>query len=377
MSRSWIIAAVVAVAVVTWMLTGQIGDTQPAPAAGAPAAVIAPAAPDDTPLMRVRTRTIAAETITDTLIVQGRTMADRHVTVRAEIAGTVAAVLADRGDRLAAGDPILRLAEDDRSAALASAVALVAQRQIEYDAAARLNQRGHSADTEVAAARARLDQAIAERTLAEIAVDHLIIRAPFDGVLDDRLVEIGDYVDIGDTVAQVLDLDPIRVVGQISERHLGRIGLGTEADVDFLTGAAGSGAVVYIGRMAEETTRTFPVEVDVANPDYGVIAGLTAEILLPLGEVRAHLVSPAVLTLADDGTLGVKAIDGDDRVSFHAVEILSSDDAGVWLGGLPDRLRLITVGQEFVVPGQTVAPVDEGRVRDAPDTPGGSAEPLT
>ena len=370
MPRSWIIAAVIAIAVTGWLLTGQIGGSSGSTVASA----LTQAPATEAPAVRVRSATIAADTITDTLIVQGRTVPERMVTLRAEVGGTVAAVLARHGDRLSTGDPIVRLDEDDRSAALASARALVAQRQIEFDAANRLNQRGHASDTEVAAARARLDSAIAERTLAEIAIGHLTIRAPFDGVLDERLVEIGDYVDIGDSVGRVLDLDPITVVGQISERHLGRIALGTVADVDFLGGAADAGEVVYIGRMADEATRTFPVEVDVGNPGYAVIAGLTAEITLPLGEVRAHRVSPAVLTLSDDGTLGVKGIDDRDRVTFHAVEILSSDADGVWLGGLPDRLRLITVGQEFVVPGQTVEPVED---TGASDGAADVAEPLS
>lgn len=373
MPRSWIIAAVIALVATGWILSGQLGGPTPSEEAAATPAVAEPAA--EPARMTVRVATVVARTIPDTLIVQGRTEADRRVTVRAETTGTVAEVLARRGDRLAAGDPILRLAVDDREAALIGAEALVAQRQIEFDAADNLNRRGHSADTTVAAARAALDQAIAARTLAELEIERMTIRAPFDGVLDDRLVEIGDYVDIGDRIAHVLDLDPILVVGQISERHLGRMTLGVAAAVGFPTGDTAEGHLSYIGRAADETTRTFPVEVEIANPDYAVIDGLTAELTLPMGEIRGHLVSPAVLTLADDGTLGVKALDDEARVAFFAVEVLSAGPDGVWIGGLPERARLITVGQEFVIPGQIVEPVEDSR---APAPPAeADEEPLT
>ena len=69
------------------------------------------------------------------------------------------------------------------------------------------------------------------------------------------------------------------------------------------------------------------------------------------------MISPSVLTLNDAGVVGVRTVDANDTVRFKPVEILADETQGVWIGGLPERVRLIVVGQEFVVEGERVTPV--------------------
>ncbi len=352
MRRSWMIAGTIAVAATAWILSGQLSNGSDGTDGVVETAAEAPA-----PLPSVRVMEVTAEPLVSDLTVQGRTIADRTVVLQAELSGLIAEILVERGERVEAGQVVARIATNDRQARVDFANALVRQREIEFNAASQLNQRGFAADTAMAEAEALLNQARAELSLAEIHVEHLTIRAPFDGVVDERSVEIGDFVDIGDTVATLVDLDPIRVAGQISERYVGDVTLGTEGIVQLLGGEAYEGGVTYVSSTAESATRTFTVEVEIDNPDYAIIEGLTAELSLPLSEVMAHHMTPAVLTLADDGVLGIKAIDDDNRVQFLPVEVLSHSADGVWIGGLPERVRLITVGQEFVVPGQEVEPV--------------------
>jgi multidrug efflux system membrane fusion protein len=113
------------------------------------------------------------------------------------------------------------------------------------------------------------------------------------------------------------------------------------------------------------------------NPDFRVRDGVTARLSIPVGQEPAHLVSPSILTLTDDGVVGVKLLDADDRVRFQEVDILDDTREGVWIAGLPERVTLITVGQNFVNVGQKVAPVTESDVaqglEDAPlDLPAGA-----
>ena len=133
-----------------------------------------------------------------------------------------------------------------------------------------------------------------------------------------------------------------------------------------MDGRVVDGIVSYVGIVAHPLTRTYAVELEIANPDGRVIEGLTAELELPIAEVMAHRVSPAVLSLADNGEVGVKAVDDANRVVFHPVEILGGTEDSIWLGGLPDTLTMIVVGQEFVQPGQIVRPVTVEEI-DAPE----------
>jgi multidrug efflux system membrane fusion protein len=72
----------------------------------------------------------------------------------------------------------------------------------------------------------------------------------------------------------------------------------------------------------------------------------------------AHRISPALLALDEQGNLGVKLVDDENRVVFHPVAMAGDEGGTLWVEGLPDPATVITVGQEFVRPGQRVDPVD-------------------
>jgi hypothetical protein len=98
---------------------------------------------------------------------------------------------------------------------------------------------------------------------------------------------------------------------------------------------------------------------EVPNADKRIIQGLSTELRLPVADLPAHLVSPAILTLADNGDIGVKTLNAENIVEFHPVTIVADGPDGIWLAGLPEKVTFITVGQEFVQPGQKVQPVPE------------------
>ena len=356
MRRSTILAIVIAVVASAWVLSGQFGE-RTGNGEGVAAGVDDQDQADSAPLTSVRTRRIVAQPMTDTLILHGRTAADRTVDIRAETFGVVDAVLVERGAAVTAGTPLIRLNVNEREARLAEAEALLDQRRIEHDAAAELNTRGFRSETDLAAARAALDAARAERHLAEIELSRTDIRAPFDGIVDDRMVEVGDYVDVGDTIARVVDLDPIRVIGQVAERHLGQVEPGIVGSVRLVDDRVVEGVVSFTGTIANETTRTYPVELEIENADGSLIQGITAELRLPISQIEAHFLSPAVLTLSDDGQVGVRAVNGEGHVVFHVVDVVGGNADGVWVGGLPVSLDLIVVGQDFVQTGQPVEAV--------------------
>src|SRR5690606_12431611 len=95
-------------------------------------------------------------------------------------------------------------------------------------------------------------------------------------------------------------------------------------------------------------TRTFRVELEVANPERRLLEGVTADILFEIGTLPAHFVSPAILTLHDSGQIGVRAVGADGRILFHPVRILGDAGTGVWIDGLPEQAEIVTVGQELV-----------------------------
>jgi multidrug efflux system membrane fusion protein len=293
------------------------------------------------------------------LLYTGRTEADRRAVLRAETEGRVIEIGASVSDPVATGKVIAKLATNDRYAKLKQAESLVRQREIEYEAARQLAGKGFQTESKKAEAEANLSSARA--SLEEIRVDlgRTTIEAPFDGVIETRSVEVGDYVQVGDEIAVIADFDPIVVTIQVSEREISRVDAGVTAEIQMLDGQTHFGLVSRIAPTADSATRTFEVELEVANQGDGLLDGMTAKVFLPAQEVSAHRITPALLALSDDGAVGVKAVDAQNKVVFYPIEIVEDTAGAMWVSGLPETVTLITVGQAYVAPGATVKPVPE------------------
>ncbi|HBM14585.1 MAG TPA: hypothetical protein DD390_17975, partial [Rhodospirillaceae bacterium] len=191
----------------------------------------------------------------------------------------------------------------------------------------------------------------------------------FDGIIESRTVEVGDYVQRGDEIARIVDFDPIVVTIQVSEREINRVELGVVAPIELVSHESLTGIVSRIATTADNATRTFEVELEVENEDAALRDGVTAKVRLPAQQVMAHLISPALLTLDDQGTVGVKAIDAESRVIFYPIDIVEDTADGMWIDGLPQKVTLITVGQAFVAPGVKVKAVEAEDATTDPNMP--------
>lgn len=370
MKKSYLIAGVLAVGLVGWLASGQVGGNE-AGDAGHGETVASPSDASslsgERQILSVRVQDLTAETIEREIVINGKTAPVRSVEMRAETNGRVIGVDAREGAFVAAGDVIIRLDPRDREVLALEAEALLRQRQIELDAAKKLGEKGFQAETSVALAEANFAAAEAALKRAQLDLDHTKVAAPFAGVLDRRHVEIGAFVDIGDPLAMLLDQDPYLVTGDVTETEVAKLEVGMTGKVRLATGDTVEGKLRYVASQADQQTRTFEVELEVPNPAGRLAAGVSAEIRLSVERLPAHQVSPSVLTLADDGTLGVKTVDAQGRVVFMPVEIAKADQNDVWLIGLPEEVRLIVVGQGFVTDGAEVRPMpvdDSGNAAD-------------
>ena len=355
MKRSYVIAAVLAVAAVGYIASGQLGHSDNAPVVQKPPANLEPSS--NIASVRVRAQTAVPYRVD--VVLRGSTEAVRKVNVKAEAYGRVIELNSKKGASVKTGDVIVRLAPEERPALLEEARALYEQRQIEYDAARKLSKKGFRAETQLAASRADLQAAGAAVKRAKVALENIVIRAPFDGFVDDRMVEIGDFIDKGDPITKVVDLDPILVVTQINERSIKQLSVGDPGYARLITGDEIEGKIRFISSVADPQTRTFRVEIEVPNQDRKIRDGISADVRLPLEELNAHLVSPAILSLTDEGEVGVKIVTSENLVKFIPATIVANGASGVWLTGLPEAITLITVGQEFVTDGQKITPIDE------------------
>ncbi|HAI30512.1 MULTISPECIES: efflux RND transporter periplasmic adaptor subunit [unclassified Thalassospira] len=305
------------------------------------------------PLASVRTITSKAVDHVDHLRITGRTEAVISVEIRAETEARVVEIGAVKGQAIQKGDLIARLDIGDRQARVAKARALVAQRELEHSAAESLAQKNYRSKTGVAQALALLEEARADLTIARTELGNTEIRAPFDGIVEERPAEVGDLLSIGDPLATLIQGDPMLVVAHVPEHSIRAIDLGQLATVTLFDGSTHDGIVRYTARVSDNDTRTFRVEVEMENADLRIPDGMTAQLEIPVGTKRAHQVTSSVLTLNDEGELGVRAIVDDNKVDFLPVELQGGSRDRIWIGGLPEEFELIVVGHDWVKEGAT------------------------
>ncbi len=305
----------------------------------------------------VRTITSNAVDHVDFLRVSGRTEAVISVEIRAETEASVVELGIAKGQPINKGDLIAKLAVDGRMAQVQKARALVAQRELESKAAESLAEKNYRSKTGVAQTLALLEEARADLKIAQTELNHTEIRAPFDGIVENLPADIGDLMSIGDPVATLIKADPMLVVAHVPEHSIRAIDLGQLAHVRLYDGTEYDGIVRYAARVADNSTRTFRVEVEIDNTDLSIPDGMTAEMEIPVGTKRAHQVLPSVLTLNDDGKLGVRSVVDGNKVDFLPVELQGGNRERVWIGGLPEKFELIVVGHAWVKEGATVGVV--------------------
>lgn len=361
--RSWSgwIAALFVLALVGWMGSGYYY----------PAETTNAEAPRSTERQPFTVEAIVshARSVTEFVASEGQVSPDRMTPVRAKVGGTVEEIAVSKGDFVEEGTLIARIALDDRVAQRSQAEAELARRQGEYDRVSGLANRGYATAAQVEAAQAELATARAALAAIQQTTGDTEIRAPITGVLDSFDIDLGEFVAAAAEVGIVIDNDPLSVDIQIPQQSVGRIRAGQQAAITFITGETREGTVRYVAANAAAATRTFPVEITVPNPERDVPAGISAQVRIPVGEIPAHFISAALLALGPDGTLGIKSVADDNTVEFHPIVLVRAETDGIWVSGPPETLRIISVGQGFVSPGETVRVIEATPTEEAPAHP--------
>ena len=358
MNRSIFIALLVIVAVGLWMASGQFGGSPASDSASQDTTAKAtPANRETVVAMKVQVRRQQAQNTTREIVIQGQVEPLRMLHLRAETAGSVVSKSARKGQKLGTGELILQLAIDGREADLAVARANQVQSENEFQAARKLQKQGLQSQFILESAAAKLEAAKAQVMAASLEIDNTSVLAPFDGVLEDLQVEVGDFIDRGGDIGTLVDHTKLLITGEIPQQNIADVQLGQQATATLITGDQVTGEVRYVSSMADTATRSFRVEILVDEPPERVMTGVSAEIRIPTEQLRAHLISPAILALGNAGELGVKAVDDDNKVTFFPVEVVKTESQGAWVTGIPDDVNLITLGQGFVNAGELVQPV--------------------
>jgi RND family efflux transporter MFP subunit len=291
------------------------------------------------------------------LRVTGQLKGAQEALVAADAAGKVVAAPIERGSVVKTGDVLLKL--DDRTAVLSlkEAEASVAEAEAKFARAHdELNRNEPLAKsnaisgtslqgfkTDLAAAEANLAVVSARRDLARKSLDDTTIKAPFSGIVAERLISLGEYVGNNSQVANLVATDKLRLVVNVPETSLGKIKAGQS--ISFIVPAFPKetfiGEVKYIGASVRESARDLIIEAEVQNQDGRLLPRMFAEGKLTLGDEKCVTVPTSALR-----------VDGSNRKVFvvqegHIVERLV--EVGETKGESLEIRRGVTNGEEVVV----------------------------
>ncbi len=306
---------------------------------------------------RAVVETVIAEPHPIFLTLKGRTEPNRMVTVRAATTGIVIAAPELEGRFVRKGTLLCRLDVDARQARVAEAEARLNAEQVDFEAARTLVEKGWAAPTRANSAKAARDAAEATVNSARIELGRTLITAPFSGIFETRMAETGDFLSPGSPCGVIAELDPIRVVAEVTEDYATALTVDAPVRANVLSAGSVEGTISYVARTANENTRTFKIEAAIDNSDGKISAGLTSDLRIRLGEAEASKVSPAMLTLHDDGRLGIRHLTEDNMVVFTEVTVVDDAADGIWVTGLPSRATIVSVGQDYIKDGVQVEPV--------------------
>lgn len=331
----------------------EAGDTEEANAAAAETGFAR--------VVNVEVAPIAPEAFRETIRLTGTVAANRDVTVAAEEAGRIRSVFVDKGERVRTGQAIAKIADDGLAAQVEQARAQATLASETWQRRKRLYEEDQ-VGSELAYLEARYtsEQAAAALAALEDRLAKTVVRAPFAGVLDDRMVEVGSMVSPGAPVARVIDLDPVEIQAGVPERYALDVQRGAQVDVTFdvMAGQAFTGTISYVGAAVNAQSRTFPVEFTLPNAQDRIKPEMVANVAIVRRQREEAVVIPqGALVRVEDGYVAFVAEGSGDQAVARVRRVErgpAQNNRVVVESGLEAGDRLIVVGQQQVEDGDRI-----------------------
>jgi membrane fusion protein (multidrug efflux system) len=302
----------------------------------------------------------------------GELAAPDRALIAAEVDGRITAVHVDEGAKVAAGQALLaidpekrKLDADSATAQLRDAEASLEVALREYERAKALHDQGIASDslldqrgTELSRAQARRDSALAAAGVANRSLRDASVRAPFAGLVARREVSRGDYVRTGQSLLEVVALDPIEVEFSVAERDSARVqpGQPVTVSVEPYPNEKFVGAVSAVSPVIDPRTRTMRVKARIPNQDGRLRPGLFARTDLGVAKRSGVVLVPeeAILQRADGEVLFV--VGADDRVKRVVVKTGMQRDGRIEIvEGVRGNETVVVRGHSALIDGAQVA----------------------
>lgn len=337
-----------------------------------------PPAPPPSP---VRVAPVLQQEVKQTATLVGTVEPWKRSVVASEVEGLVQAFAVDEGMKVTRGQLLARLRTETLRIRLDSAVALYRESGARYQRAKRdlnrvrvLFQRElvtqkdfDAAVAEEAALKEHLSQLEADIRQVRDSLNKSKIVAPFDGWITQEFTEIGQWVEEGGAVVEMVDLSRVQVEVPLPERYVSHIQIRdpVTATFDGLPEFEARGTVFSLVAQADRAARTFPVKVAIPNPALAIKSGMVSRVTFRIDRPHQGIVVPKDALVLRGGKQFVFRVNEGIVEQIPVTAILHVDDLVEIDGPVQEGMTVVVEGNERLFPGQPV------RVLDAPgEAPG-------
>lgn len=297
-----------------------------------------------------------SEAIPNLLTAVGDLVAVHQVNVTSDVSGRITAILFTAGSQVKAGTPLVQLFDGPEQGDLANYKAQQRVAQISLDRAKQLAERQFGPQATVDNAQAAFDQASAGIAKTEAIISQKLVRAPFDGDLGVRQVEVGQYLTAGTQIVSLTDLSTLYANLTVTEKQSSQVKVGqtVRIAVDAYPGRDFEGKITTIEPQISTDTRNIRVQATIQNPDKILKPGMFATTTITLPEKPPVVTVPETAvdyTLYGDSVFLITEKKADDgKTSLNAVR--TAVKTGNRTGGRVEILKGLNPGDRVVAVGQ-------------------------
>ncbi len=322
------------------------------------------APPTEPPLVNVTTMTTVSQSqFADTFKLPAVVEPNRIITVSAEVSGRIEKIPLKKGTTVQAGQMLVKLNTDLIKPEYEMAKAQIERDQIEYERMANLVKDDATSKRDLDDATTKL--AISKATLEEVTarLDRTRILSPITGPLNDLMVEIGEYVQPGTPIAEIVDINSVKVVVEVPERDVPFFSVGGQATISLDVAEQEklfTGKITFISEIADDLTHTTRMEITISNRDMILRSGQIVEAHLNRRILDNIILIPLLSVIPMEDGQTVYVVNNSAEVERRAVKlgIIKGDSVQV-THGLEAGEKLIVSGHRLVAPGQKVNIVSE------------------
>jgi membrane fusion protein (multidrug efflux system) len=310
------------------------------------------------PPLPVQVVTADAQTLPRTIDAVGSLESPDPTLVAAEVSGVVVFIDIAEGRRVEAGHVLVRIDDRELRARAAEARARYRQARDRLRRTRSLSEQGVASDEALDDASATRDAAEAALEEADTRLQKSSIRAPFEGVLGLRQVSLGQYLDEGDPVVRLTQIDPLDLVFNVPQRHANAVALGQRA-----LGVIGrcdgrlEGEVTAVEPRLDPVTRMLRLKARVPNPEGRLAPGMAVSLRLVVEELPDAIVLPQEAIVRQGTKHVIYVVDGDSTVHLREVALgqFFRDGVHVTRGVAPGDV-VVAAGHQKLRPGAPVQP---------------------